>query len=78
METFAKDMICGSLSGLGICVSGFIFDTLKVRMQINYHTTMISTLASIMKNEGFMNLFSGIYYPLATIPILNAIIFSAY
>ena len=78
MDHFAKDMICGSLSGLSMCVSGYILDTLKVRMQINPNIAMISTLKSIIKREGFMNLFNGIYYPLATLPILNAISFSAY
>lgn len=78
MDHFAKDLICGSISGLATCVSGYSFDTIKVRMQINTNATMISTLTSIIKREGFKNLFSGIYYPLATLPILNAISFSAY
>ena len=78
MDHFAKDMICGSLAGLSMCASGYIFDTLKVRMQINPNITMITMLKSIIKKEDFKNLFNGIYYPLVTVPILNAILFSAY
>jgi hypothetical protein len=28
------DFINGSISGIGNCLSGYIFDTLKVRMQL--------------------------------------------
>lgn len=31
-----------------------------------------------MKNEGFLALFNGIYYPLVTIPLMNAVSFSSY
>lgn len=29
------DFVCGSLSGLANCMSGYIFDTIKVKMQMN-------------------------------------------
>ena len=78
MDHFIKDMICGSLSGIGNCVSGYVFDTVKVRMQMDHNITMFGSFRTIIKNEGFMHLFNGIYYPLITIPVLNAIIFSSY
>lgn len=39
---------------------------------------MIKEFKKIIKNEGFMNLFNGIYYPLITVPIVNAIVFGSY
>ena len=78
MDHFIKDMICGSLSGIGNCVSGYVFDTVKVRMQMDHNITMFGSFRTIIKNEGFMHLFNGIYYPLITLPVLNAVIFSAY
>ena len=80
METnnFLRDMVCGTISGAGLCVSGYIFDTLKVRMQMDHSLTMLSSLKSIVKTEGFLHLFNGIYYPLVTVPLINAIIFASY
>jgi hypothetical protein len=50
METIIRDFICGSISGFTNCVSGYIFDTLKVRMQVEPNLKMISTLKNIVKN----------------------------
>jgi len=50
MDHFIKDMICGSISGVGNCMSGYIFDTLKVRMQMDHTITMFGSLKSIIKN----------------------------
>lgn len=78
LNSFLQDMFCGTLSGVGNCLSGYIFDTLKVRMQMDHSLTMLTALKSTIKNEGFSQLFSGMYYPLITVPIINAIIFSSY
>ena len=75
---FTEDMICGSISGVGNCLSGYLFDTLKVRMQMDHSLTMTTSLKNIIKHEGFPQLFSGIYYPLVTVPLINAIVFSSY
>jgi solute carrier family 25 carnitine/acylcarnitine transporter 20/29 len=78
MPSFLQDLISGSISGFGNCISGYIFDTLKVRMQMDHSLTMMSALRNIIQNEGAMHLFSGMYYPMMTVPLINAIIFSAY
>ena len=78
LNLFLQDMFCGTLSGVANCISGYVFDTLKVRMQMDHSLTMMSSLRSIVKNEGVAQLFSGIYYPLITVPIINAIVFSSY
>lgn len=50
MDLFVQDMFCGTLSGVGNCISGYIFDTLKVRMQMDHSLTMMGSLRSIVKN----------------------------
>ena len=50
MDHLTKDMTCGSISGFAICVSGYTFDTLKTRMQMNSNVGMLSTFKSIIKN----------------------------
>jgi hypothetical protein len=30
---FFNDLICGSVAGVANCLSGFVLDTIKVRMQ---------------------------------------------
>lgn len=47
---FGRDMACGTLSGIANCLSGYIFDTLKVRMQMDHSLTMIASLQTIIKN----------------------------
>jgi solute carrier family 25 carnitine/acylcarnitine transporter 20/29 len=71
-------MFCGTISGGGNCVSGYLFDTLKVRMQMDPSLTMTKAFIDTFKSKGFTQFFSGIYYPLITVPIINAIIFSSY
>lgn len=78
MIDFLTDFVCGSISGVANCCSGYILDTLKVRMQMNPNLTMTQTFNIIVKEEGFMKLFNGIYYPLITIPFVNAVMFSSY
>lgn len=75
---FVRDMICGTVSGIANCVTGYVFDTLKVRMQMDHTLTMMGSLRSIIKNEGFLHLFNGIYYPFITVPLVNAVVFSSY
>lgn len=77
-NNFLRNLVCGSISGVANCVSGYVFDTLKVRMQMDHSLTMFSTLRSIVKIEGFMHLFIGIYYPFITVPLINAIVFASY
>jgi len=78
MINFLVDFGCGTVSGIANCCSGYILDTLKVRMQMNPSLTMSSAFTNIVKQEGFLHLFNGIYYPLLTIPFVNAVMFSSY
>jgi hypothetical protein len=47
-------------------------------MQADSNLGMMKTITKIIQNEGFMELFSGIYYPLITYPIVHAFVFSSY
>lgn len=35
MQSMLQDLLCGTISGAGNCLSGYIFDTVKVRMQMD-------------------------------------------
>lgn len=78
MEHFARDLVCGSLSGIANCISGYAFDTLKVRMQMDHSLTLRSAFKTVLADGGFLQLFSGMYYPFMTVPLINAVIFSSY
>jgi hypothetical protein len=47
------DFVCGSLSGVANCLSGYLFDTLKVKVQMNPDMTMMKYLKQ-MGREGKM------------------------
>lgn len=78
MINFLQGFVCGHIGGVANVVSGYILDTLKVRMQMDPGSRMWQTLKSIVHNEGFFQLFNGIYYPLWWIPLVNAVVFSSY
>lgn len=72
------DFLSGAASGVTNCLSGFILDTVKVRMQVNPGAGMVETLVRIVREEGFLTLFKGIYYPILTLPVVNSVVFTAY
>lgn len=63
METF----LSGSISGIAQTTVGYPFDTLKVRLQNN----------TTFHNTTFRSLFRGIYFPLVSNTIVNAVLFSS-
>ena len=73
------DFSSGIASGVLNCLSGFFLDTVKVRMQVDPSlTSTTQTLRRIIQQEGVMQLFSGVYYPLITLPIINSVLFTSY
>ena len=70
-------MLCGSLSGVGSCLSGFTLDTLKVKMQTS-NSKMLACLKQTISSDGILGLYKGVYYPLMTGPIVNAMNFGVY
>lgn len=76
MDEFFKSLICGTFAGIANCISGFPLDTIKVRMQME-SVGLLQCIYSTYK-EGPLTFFKGVYYPLVTIPIVNAVSFSSY
>lgn len=73
------DFSSGIASGVLNCLSGFFLDTVKVRMQVDPSlTSTTQTLQHIIQHEGAAQLFSGVYYPLITLPIINSVVFTSY
>jgi len=75
----AVDFIGGLCGGSLECLSGHPFDTVKVRMVTSGEAEgMYSTMASIVRNEGFCGLYRGVQAPLSGLAFLNACIFLSY
>lgn len=73
------DFTSGIASGVLNCLSGFFLDTVKTRMQVDPSlTSTTQALRYIIKHEGVAQLFSGVYYPLITLPIINSVLFTSY
>ena len=70
-------MLCGSVSGIGSCLSGFTLDTLKVKMQVG-NCRMLTCLKDTIATQGLRGLYKGVYYPLLTGPLVNAMNFGVY
>ncbi|CAD8061295.1 unnamed protein product [Paramecium primaurelia] len=71
------DLAAGSVSGIANCISSHPLDTVKVRMQMS-NDGVLSTLNKIFKNEGTKGFYKGMSFPILSIPITNAIVFSVY
>ena len=72
------DFLGGSISGLANCLSGYVFDTLKVKVQMRPDMTMGRYLKKLAKVGRLLTLFDGMYYPLVTVPIVYAVVFGSY
>lgn len=77
LQEMCEELVYGSLAGLAICLGGHPFDTIKTRMQME-HKSLLKTTTSILKREGPQAFYKGIGGPLASVPLLNAIVFSSY
>jgi len=85
-----REVIAGSSAGVALTLVGHPFDTIKVRMQtqdIVKSTTGgkkkpfkggIDCAMRTLQREGVRGLYKGMSGPLATVPLLNAVVFAAY
>ncbi|CAD8053128.1 unnamed protein product [Paramecium sonneborni] len=71
------DLAAGSISGIANCISSHPLDTVKVRMQMS-DDGVVTTLQKIIKNEGIKGFYKGMSFPILSIPITNAVVFSVY
>ncbi|KAH9088266.1 hypothetical protein LEN26_019577 [Aphanomyces euteiches] len=77
-----RDFIAGSCAGVSSTVVGHPFDTVKVRLQMNSTAAAfkgpLDCVMQTVRKEGFLGLYKGMMSPMTTVPLVNAIVFSAY
>ncbi|KAI5826759.1 mitochondrial carrier [Schizophyllum commune Tattone D] len=76
------DFLAGNISGIAGLVVGYPFDTVKVRFQTpeyqsRYNSTF-NALTTIVREERFTGLFKGIMSPIATVALMNGLVFASY
>jgi len=76
------DFIAGTIAGIASLIVGFPFDTIKVRFQSpaiagKYHSTF-HAITTIIREERFIGLYKGITSPLATVALMNGLVFASY
>ncbi|KAF0691773.1 Aste57867_17044 [Aphanomyces stellatus] len=77
-----RDFIAGSCAGVSSTVVGHPFDTVKVRLQMNCASASfkgpMDCVMQTIRKEGFFGLYKGMVSPMTTVPLVNAVVFSAY
>ncbi|KAF4610872.1 hypothetical protein D9613_007212 [Agrocybe pediades] len=76
------DFVAGTIAGMASLVVGFPFDTVKVRFQnpeisSRYRSTF-QAITTIVREERFIGLYKGITSPLATVALMNGLVFASY
>ena len=59
-------------------MSGYIFDTLKVKVQMDPSRSMFGYIRLMYQQNRLINLFDGMHYPLITVPLVNSVVFGSY
>ncbi|TEB31327.1 mitochondrial carrier [Coprinellus micaceus] len=76
------DFIAGTISGMAGLVVGFPFDTVKVRFQspaiAGRYSSTWNALSTIIRDERVLGLYRGITSPLATVALMNGLVFASY
>jgi solute carrier family 25 carnitine/acylcarnitine transporter 20/29 len=76
------DFIAGTVAGITSLIVGFPFDTIKVRFQspeiADKYTSTFNALTTILREERMTGLFRGITSPLATVALMNGLVFASY
>lgn len=74
-----EDFVAGTFAGVALTLVGHPFDTVKVRMQTKtIFRSGLDCVLQTIRNEGFFALYKGMSGPMATIPLVNAVVFAAY
>lgn len=78
-----KDVVAGTVAGVGITLVGHPFDTLKVRLQTQSHTNpiysgLVDCVRKTYKAEGLAGFYKGVSSPLVGQMVFNAVQFAAY
>ncbi|XP_006461713.1 hypothetical protein AGABI2DRAFT_118570 [Agaricus bisporus var. bisporus H97] len=76
------DFFAGTVAGMAGLVVGFPFDTVKVRFQnpeiARKYSSTFHAVTTIIKEERFIGLFKGITSPLASVALMNGLVFASY
>ena len=72
-----EELVYGSIAGLGICMVGHPFDTLKTRKQV-MGGSYVKMIKDIIVKESPFAFYKGLTSPLVNMPIINSIVFSSY
>lgn len=72
-----EELVYGSIAGVGICMVGHPFDTIKTRKQI-MGGSYIKMITNIITKESPFAFYKGLASPLMTMPLINSIVFSSY
>eukprot|EP00743_Colponemidia_sp_Colp-15_P007954 GILK01008615.1.p1 GENE.GILK01008615.1~~GILK01008615.1.p1 ORF type:complete len:330 (+),score=32.19 GILK01008615.1:36-992(+) len=79
---FMRDFISGTLAGMSITIVGHPFDTIKVRLQTQVDNSKFRGMSDCIRQtyakEGLRGYYKGMGSPFSTVPIVNAVVFSAY
>jgi hypothetical protein len=74
-----QDFIAGTAAGVALTIVGHPFDTVKVRMQTAArYSSAVQCVLDTFRKEGPFALFKGMGSPMATIPLINALVFASY
>jgi len=73
-----QDFLAGTVAGIAITLVGHPFDTIKVRMQMGRFPKATDAIKATIRKEGIRAFFKGMGSPMASIPLVNAIVFAAY
>ncbi|KAK8956909.1 Mitochondrial arginine transporter BAC2 [Platanthera zijinensis] len=84
-RSWGKEFVAGGVGGMAGVVTGYPFDTLRIRIQqpaagelASRRTSAASLFRSILRSEGPAGFYRGMSAPLASIAFQNAMVFQAY
>ncbi|EFA83131.1 mitochondrial substrate carrier family protein [Heterostelium album PN500] len=78
-----KDILAGSIGGVGQVFTGHPLDTIKVRLQTQpvgapLYSGTLDCLKKTIAEEGFAGLYKGVASPLVGLCVMNAVMFLSY
>lgn len=74
-----EHFLAGIYSGVIATIVGHPFDTIKVRLQSTQHVGTLQIIDELRSGRGFVrSVYKGVFSPLASVPLANALVFSGY
>eukprot|EP01132_Coremiostelium_polycephalum_P006246 gene6246-7777_t len=78
-----KDILAGSIGGVGQVFTGHPLDTIKVRLQTQpvgapIYSGAVDCFTKTLQKEGFLGLYKGVQSPLVGLSLMNSAMFLSY